>query len=100
LSGSGFITTSNGGNIQDQDGIDITPILKATLAKGARLNLNGCQTGRGPGNLAQQVSQILKNRIHVKAGRGIYQLGIPYTGIAYGKDSHYVDGLWQGYWWD
>jgi hypothetical protein len=70
--------------------IDITPLLRAVLTPDAKVNLNGCKTGRGGQSVAQEFSLALPGR--TVTGGALYQMGIPFTAKSWGTKMHYKDG--------
>jgi len=90
--GDDFITMdSTGTQILATDGTNILPALQGALAPGAWIYLAGCGTGRGGGNIAQQMSAVLPG-VTVSGHQGRFALNVPFCGCALGKRNYYING--------
>lgn len=100
--GGGTFLIASGRNVvaQMKNGkdLDIAPLLQATLAPTATINLNGCQTARGDGTVTEALSRALPGRT-VSGGARFYQLGIPFTAKSLGTKKYFKDGRLQSRWW-
>ena len=85
---------STGTKILGTDGTDITGALKSALAPGAWIYLAGCGSGRGAGNIAQQMSTVLPG-VTVFGHQGVAALNVPFCGCAIGKRNYYINGTLQ-----
>jgi len=76
--GEDFITMdSTGSKILGTDGTDITGVLNSALAPGAWIYLAGCGTGRGEGNISEQMSIVLPG-VTVIGHQGTAALNVPF----------------------
>ncbi len=78
-------------HMKDGRDIDITPLLRTVLTPDAKVNLNGCKTGRGSDPVAQEFSRALPGR--TVTGGAFYQLGIPFLAKSFGTKMHFKDGV-------
>ena len=78
-------------HMKDGRDIDVTTLFRSVLAPAAKVNLNGCKTGRGSGSVAEEFSRALPGRI--VTGGALYQMGIPFTAKSFGTKMHYKDGV-------
>ena len=88
-----FLIACNGSVlVQMRDGrsVDVTALLLEVLAPDAKVNLNGCKTGRGDDSVAQEASRALPGRI--VTGGAFYQASIPFTAKSFGTKNHFRDG--------
>ena len=85
---------STGTKILGTDGTDIAGALKGALAPGAWIYLAGCGSGRGAGNIAQQMSTVLPG-VTVSGHQGVAALNVPFCGCAIGKRNYYINGTLQ-----
>jgi len=83
-----------GTKILGTDGTDIAGSLKSALAPGAWIYLAGCGSGRGAGNIAQQMSTVLPG-VTVSGHQGVAALNVPFCGCAIGKRNYYINGTLQ-----
>lgn len=93
--GAGTLLTASNRTVllmlKNEETVDITPLLKEILAADAKIDLNGCQTGRGEAPLAMELSRALPGRT-VVGGSAWAQLSIPFTSKAFGSRRWYRDG--------
>jgi RHS repeat-associated protein len=85
---------STGTKILGTDGTDVAGALKSALAPGAWIYLAGCGSGRGAGNIAQQMSTVLPG-VTVSGHQGVAALNVPFCGCAIGKRNYYINGTLQ-----
>lgn len=85
---------STGTKILGTDGTDVAGALKSALAPGAWIYLAGCGSGRGTGNIAQQMSAVLPG-VTVSGHQGVAALNVPFCGCAIGKRNYYINGTLQ-----
>lgn len=94
MGGGTFLIATNGqilATMKDERQVDLTRLFRQTLAADARVDLNGCQTGRGEDPIALEMSLALPGRT-VTGGRGLAQAGVPFTSKAVGARRHFKDG--------
>lgn len=84
--GSGFVLAT----MKDGQSVDITNLLKSTCKPDVHIQLNGCKTGRGEDNVAQNLSGALPGS--TVAGGSHYQLSIPFTSNSFGTKNYYRHG--------
>ncbi len=88
-----------GRRLQGSDGTDFTPLFQGATTSTALVAFNGCETGRGNNNLAQQTSVLLPNRV-VAGGAGLAQWGCPCsTRCVVGKKNYYINGQLENSTW-
>ena len=85
---------STGTQILTTGGADLAGALKSALAPGAWIYLAGCGSGRGEGNIAQQMSAVLPG-VTVSGHQGRFALNVPFCGCALGKRNYYINGELQ-----
>ena len=97
--GTFMIATGRDVIVQTKNGKDltITSLLAETLASNAKINLNGCKTGRGDDSVAQNLSRALPGR--AVSGGSLYQMGIPFTSKSWGTKRYFTNGQQDSKWW-
>lgn len=76
--------------MRDGRSVDVTALLLEVLAPDAKVNLNGCKTGRGDDSVAMRMSEALPGR--TITGGAFYQASIPFTAKSFGTKNHFRDG--------
>jgi RHS repeat-associated protein len=91
LTGGEYLEVKNG-RIVSLTGGDLTELFLKALKSDALVALNGCQTGRGKGSIAEELSKVLPNRI-VAGGQGLYQAGwLIGSGVSIGEKNYFING--------
>lgn len=76
--------------MRDGRNLDVTKLLLEVLTDDAKINLNGCKTGRGDDSVALRMSEALPGR--TVTGGAFYQASIPFTAKSFGTKNHFRDG--------